>query len=1426
MKKTLQIFGFCLWVLLLFSEVGFTQKPLPERNIGNTTRVISHPGDHIEHMQNNNHQNPVQFRQDISSAASERRLNSMTDFQEKVRNASKAKSASLNGPGYMSVTIPDFGKSHQVTFNVNMEGAVAEGGVVFDPEIHQVYITGSFTGWVVPGSDVTYQMLPVDKVNLPNPGKDPLIYSITLTLEQGSHQYKYFLVQSEPTWAMGEWSGDPNRVIYVDGDMEINNDWGILGDPDPGPHEVVFNVTDPYYYPIGNAVITIYPMAEPDKAVIPMIKGQINNIPDFENNQNTSGQIFSISERSEPSSPAIRLNNQRFGEWIHWDDGENNSGVGLTNGGIFFVASRWTPDDLIPYSGMAITMLQIYIRDIPTSATVKIWQGNDASSLVELVSQPVSPVYEHSWQIIQLTTPYVIDVNQELWFGYEIDDPGPGFFPAGIDDFTNYPGKGDKVKLGYDGNWENLSGYGIPGDWNIQAFVTDEESIVLITDAAGQASFEALNGSYYYTVTKPGFVHYNGTFSVEGYPLGLYIILYEDSGLNSVTFYVDMTDAPDFDPDVHSVYLTGSFTGWAEPGTTGSIEMSLVQRAGRDSMSVVSDKDVLIYTATLDLPTGQHQYKYFSDAYGPGWEGGEWQGDPNRVIEVNDDMVINDVWGYYQPPSPGMQFNLPLPNQTYEVGVDTHIPVQIELTGNYTVYYYMYLVGYDFYEYFTDGYISQPGIYDFQYSINSFTPGGTYSFFMEYYIYETGSLYYLNSNIFTIINDASTIEVVQPGQGDIWFSGSGNYITWNSLNVNSVNIYYSLDDGQNWGVIATNIPSYNGYDSWGYNGFWWQIPPGIEGLNNQSLVRIEDSSFPSVEGYSEPFTIMPSPIQFNTPLPGQTYQVGVDEFIPVEVEITENLTIEYFLHIDVYGNWINFGYNYVTGPGIYNHVFEIPDILPPGNHSFLLEFYISDNGYYGLIQSNYFTIINNNTVVDVVVPMEDEVWVAGGWYEIRWNSLNVNNVNISYSVNNGAEWISIAQSVPSYEGYYYWGNNGYYWQVPAHIEGNNPQSLIKIESTANPSVYGLSDLFTIAGAPVKFINPVATTVLAVGDPLPIILDLNPESYLEIYIIDPYYGWYYVDFVFANAGIFTYNYVNTGWMSPGQYQVFVYHSSTGFGIYSDYFTVVPSGTVYDVTFNLDMSNAQEFDPNGHHVHMTGDFLNWAVPGSPGSAELNLSDPETMIYSKAISLKPGLRYYKYFSDAYGQEWNGGEWNGDPNRMIQVSGNMTVNDIWGVHAAVFFNLDLQSDPAGAGILSGSGTYNAHQIIELSATTNEGYVFIDWEDIHGNVISLDEICNYLMPARHTTLIAKFEVESNVEDLHTLDVKLFPNPANRIVKIISEAVIKEMSVSDITGKVVMLMPVKDKETNIIVEGFDPGMYIVRFYTENDVIVKKLQVSR
>jgi hypothetical protein len=102
----------------------------------------------------------------------------------------------------------------------------------------------------------------------------------------------------------------------------------------------------------------------------------------------------------------------------------------------------------------------------------------------------------------------------------------------------------------------------------------------------------------------------------------------EPVGYN-VTFNVDMTPAEDFDPDNDVVYITGSMFGWAEPGT----------QPENQTMTRVDDS--MIWTKTLVLEAGTYEYKYFINA---GWTGGEWDGAPDRVVEVTEDMVVDNVW--------------------------------------------------------------------------------------------------------------------------------------------------------------------------------------------------------------------------------------------------------------------------------------------------------------------------------------------------------------------------------------------------------------------------------------------------------------------------------------------------------------------------------------------------------------------------------------------------------------------------------------------------------------------------------------------------------------------------------------------------------------------------------------------------------------
>ena len=103
--------------------------------------------------------------------------------------------------------------------------------------------------------------------------------------------------------------------------------------------------------------------------------------------------------------------------------------------------------------------------------------------------------------------------------------------------------------------------------------------------------------------------------------------------LFTVTFNVDMSLADDFNPEDDDVYISGSFIGWDQPGTNP------------DALMVPVDEGSDTYTISLQLAADNYAYKYFLVDDGPTWDGGEWDGFPDRLIEVTKDTTFFDLFG-------------------------------------------------------------------------------------------------------------------------------------------------------------------------------------------------------------------------------------------------------------------------------------------------------------------------------------------------------------------------------------------------------------------------------------------------------------------------------------------------------------------------------------------------------------------------------------------------------------------------------------------------------------------------------------------------------------------------------------------------------------------------------------------------------------
>jgi hypothetical protein len=95
-----------------------------------------------------------------------------------------------------------------VTFNVDMNASVG-----FNPTLDEVFISGDFNTWAEPGTDLLYKLTDADSDG---------IYSVTLTIDGGNIEYKYF---KNGGWAGGEWTGDPNRAANITADATIADIW-------------------------------------------------------------------------------------------------------------------------------------------------------------------------------------------------------------------------------------------------------------------------------------------------------------------------------------------------------------------------------------------------------------------------------------------------------------------------------------------------------------------------------------------------------------------------------------------------------------------------------------------------------------------------------------------------------------------------------------------------------------------------------------------------------------------------------------------------------------------------------------------------------------------------------------------------------------------------------------------------------------------------------------------------------------------------------------------------------------------------------------------------------------------------------------------------------------------------------------------------
>lgn len=161
--------------------------------------------------------------------------------------------------------------------------------------------------------------------------------------------------------------------------------------------------------------------------------------------------------------------------------------------------------------------------------------------------------------------------------------------------------------------------------------------------------------------------------------------------------------------------------------------------------------------------------------------------------------------------------------------------------------------------------------------------------------------------------------------------------------------------------------------------------------------------------------------------------------------------------------------------------------------------------------------------------------------------------------------------------------------------------------------------------------------------------------------------------------------------------------------------------------------------------------------------------------------------------------------------------------------FLVELLVSPEGAGTVEGGGEYLPWQEVEVNATPNEGWVFVDWRE-NGVHVS-DENIHVFNIFANRALTANFTEATSIPEISEYDLKVYPNPARTQLWVqLTNSNNHRLSIqlANLQGQIVDQKIIDEQgkvQTSFNVSRLHPGVYLLLIKGDKWNVARKVVVK-